>query len=319
MLRTADNISRWLIVVVGMGLLTAPVLFGHGPGEHTPVREQYDSVWRAWTFPALVTTNLLLVGGLYGTGLSRLWRRAGTGSGIQKRQAGAFAVGFFVLAIALVSPIDALSDELGWMHMIQHMLIMNVAAPLLVLGSPGIAMLWVLPLKQRRWFGSLKQRGNLGKVTHYMFWQPLVLWLLYALTLWVWHLPALYERALQNELFHDFQHFTFLVTSALFWRVLLDPVSRLRLSRVGAAFYLFLTSLHATILGVFMTLAPGVWYATYEGRTSFWNISALEDQQLAGLIMWMPACAAYAIIMAITLTLWLEKAPTGGFRKEALR
>ena len=191
--------------------------------------------------------------------------------------------------------------------MIQHMLIMNIAAPLIVLASPGIAFLWALPLRQRRWIGSLKRRGQPGRLAHYLLWQPVALCALFALTLWVWHLPALYETALHNELFHDLQHFMFFASAALFWRVLLDPVSRRRLSRIGAVAYLFVTSMHATFLGVFMALAPSVWYATYEGRTMRWNLSALQDQQLAGLIMWMPACMTYAVVVAIVLPIWLSR------------
>lgn len=265
-----------------------------------------DTQGLVWTFPPLVTINLLVAITFYGTGVHRLWRKAGVGKGIRTRQVGAFAAGMSTLVIALLSPVDALSDSLGWMHMVQHMLIINVAAPLLVLGAPGMALLWLLPPSARRWTGSFTERTRPGRTMVYMLWQPLLLWSLFALTLWVWHLPTLYERALRHELFHDFQHFTFLITACLFWRVLLDPVSRLRLSRMGAILYLFLTSLHATVLGVFMALAPSVWYRTYEGRTLSWSVTALEDQQLAGLIMWMPACMAFAIVAAISLALWLE-------------
>jgi putative membrane protein len=283
---------------------TTTSLVAHGPLEY--VERDASEFWTLWTFPPLVTVNLLLAGAVYIIGVHRLWAKAGTGAVIMKRQAAAFAVGMFVLVLALTSPIDALSDDLGWMHMIQHMLIINVAAPLLVLGSPGLAFIWLLPMPWRRKFGSYWNRDRSGRTVTYLLWQPLVLWALFAFTLWIWHLPSLYERALHNELFHDFQHFTFLITACLFWRVLLDPVSRLRLSRVGAVLYLFFTSLHATVLGVFMALSQGVWYTTYEGRTLSWNISPMEDQQLAGLIMWMPACMIYALIAAIVLAYWLE-------------
>lgn len=292
---------RWLMICASA--LPYPLL-AHGPEGSSAAG---SSVWTAWTFPPLVSISLLIVSAIYLIGVRRLWRRAGVGSGIEKRQAGVFASGMFVLIIALVSPIDALADDLGWMHMIQHMLLMNVAAPLMILGAPGMAFLWTLPVRQRRWVGSLKKIRGPGRPLYYLLWHPLLLWSLFALTLWIWHLPSLYERALRHELFHDFQHLTFFVAAALFWRVLLDPVSRLRLSRVVAVLYLFLTSLHAMILGVFMALAPGVWYKTYEGRTVFWNVSALQDQQIAGLIMWMPACMIYAGFAAVMLALWVEK------------
>ncbi len=299
---------RWCVILV-VTLGTPCLLHAHGPLEYPGPHEIDGSVWLAWTFPLLITTNLILASLTYYTGVRRLWQKAGVGKGILKRQTMAFASGIFVLVIALVSPIDALSDHLGWMHMIQHMLIINVAAPLLVLGAPGTAFIWMLPLSWRRKLGEFNERTRSGRIIGYMLWQPLLLWSLFALTLWVWHLPSLYERALHNALFHDFQHLTFLLTACLFWRVLLDPVSRLRLSKVGAVMYLFLTSLHATLLGVFMALAQGVWYPTYEGRTLAWSISPLQDQQLAGLIMWMPACMVYAVIAAIMLAYWLHRTP----------
>ncbi len=292
--------QRPTLLLLGLCALTA--VWAHGPAESGA--DGAHGV--GWTFPPLVTINLLLAATIYGSGVHRLWQRAGRGKGIRFKQVGAFATGMLVLVIALLSPIDALSDDLGWMHMVQHMLIINVGAPLLVLGAPGTAFLWLLPPAARRWTGSFTERTRPGKTMVYMLWQPVLLWSLFALTLWVWHLPALYEHALRNELFHDFQHFTFLITACLFWRVLLDPVSRLRLSRMGAILYLFLTSLHATLLGVFMALAPSVWYPTYEGRTLSWSVTALEDQQLAGLIMWMPACMAFAVVAAISLAFWLE-------------
>jgi putative membrane protein len=295
----------------GSALLALVFLTVHELAAHGPPRSPGEdgSVWLAWTFPLLVTTNLILAGTLYTLGLRRIWQKAGPGKVISKRQAGAFAAGMAFLVLALVSPIDALSDELQSVHMIQHMLLMNVAAPLLVLGMPGMAVLWTLPLRARRRFGRWRAQRRPGRALHYLMWQPVLLLVLYAFVLWIWHLPRLYEAALHDEIFHDFQHLTFLVASCLFWRVLLDPVSRMRLSRVATILYLFLTSLHATILGVFMALAPSVWYPTYEGRTLAWNLSALEDQQLAGLIMWMPACMVYALIVALVVAFWLRDEP----------
>ncbi len=295
---------RMRSVMIVVCCITTTTIVAHGPVEY--VEREPGDIWKLWTFPPLVTFNLLLASVIYFTGVRRSWAKAGRGAVIMERQVAAFAAGIFVLVLALASPIDALSDDLGWMHMVQHMLIINIAAPLLVLGGPGLAFIWFLPIVWRRKFGSYWNRDRSGRIMTYMLWQPLVLWGLFAFTLWIWHLPSLYERALHNELFHDFQHFTFLIAACLFWRVLLDPVSRLRLSRAGAVVYLFLTSLHATVLGVFMALSQGVWYSTYEGRTLSWNISALEDQQLAGLIMWMPACMTYAIVAAVVLAYWLQ-------------
>lgn len=308
---TRSRYLRGSVLVLGGFLAAATPLWAHGPGTTASVREGGSSIWLSWTFPLLVTVNLLFASAVYGTGVHRIWKKAGRGRVISFRQAGSFVAGLFVLVVALVSPIDALADELSAVHMIQHMLLMNVAAPLLVLGLPGMALLWTLPLEARRKVGTWRRHVRPGRALYYLLWQPLLLWCLYAAVLWVWHLPGLYIAALHHELFHDFQHLTFLVVSCLFWRVLLDPVSRMRLSRVATVLYLFFTSLHATVLGVFMALAPAVWYPTYEGRTIAWNLTALEDQQLAGLIMWMPACMVYAIVVALVVAFWLSDNPDG--------
>src|SRR5690606_12618603 len=107
-------------------------------------------------------------------------------------------------------------------------------------------------------------------------WHPIVLWLVYAGVLWVWHVPRLYSAALHNELVHDVQHLAFLLAAGLYWRVLLDPVGRVQLTPTLAVAYLFTTSLHGMLLGVFMALSQRVWYPFYENTTSAWNLTALE-------------------------------------------
>lgn len=294
-----------LAVCAGGWLLSAVQARAHAP-ETSPLAQAW---WLQWTWSPLVIFNLVVIGGLYARGLINVWRKNEIGRIISSRQALAFGAGLAVLVIALISPLDALADELSSAHMVQHMMLMNLAAPLLVLGAPGLALLWSLPLRWRNVFGRCYQPKAPWQSAWYLLWQPLLLWSLYAAALWIWHLPVLYQAALRHELFHDFQHLTFLLTAALFWRVLLDPVSRFRLSRGVAVIYLFTTSLHATVLGVFMALAPTVWYSDYEGRTEAWSLSPLQDQQLAGLIMWMPACLIYAVVAAVVFTLWLEEPP----------
>jgi putative membrane protein len=261
--------------------------------------------WKSWSWEPLILLNLGLAGWLYGAGVYKLWKKAGVGRGISRKQAAAFGGGLLALFMALISPLDGMSGELSSAHMVQHMMLMNVAAPLLVLGAPGLVCMWAFPLKWRnafrRWTGMLES----WRSPWYLLWQPLLMWGLYGFTLWVWHLPGFYQAALRNQWVHDFQHLTFLLTSCLFWRVLLDPISRYRLSRGVGVIYLFTTSLHATVLGVFMALAPGVWYPDYETTTAAWNLTALEDQQLAGLIMWMPACMIYALAAAGMFAIWL--------------
>lgn len=285
------------------GLALASELRAHAPAAPSGGA----SGWLLWNFDPLIVFNLIVLAALYAVGWTRLRRQRGEDAPLQRRHAVAYAAGLVFVAIALLSPVDVLAGDLQWMHMVQHMVLMNLAAPLFVLGSPGRAMLWALPVSGRKRMGLGRKALTRHGMPRYLFWQPVGLWLLYAFVLWVWHLPVLYEAALHDEWVHDFQHLTFFAASALFWRVLFDPIGRLRLAHAPAVLYLFLTSLHATVLGVFMALAPRLWYPYYAGRTATWGIPALEDQQLAGYIMWMPACMAYAVIAAAIFAEWLTK------------
>lgn len=260
--------------------------------------------WLRWNSAPLVALNIGFVSSLYIYGLVKFWRRSGMGRGVSILQAASFGAGIAALAVTLLSPLDALSGELFTAHMIQHMVLMNLAAPLLVLGSPALVWSRVLP---RPWQAALNSwRGrNLPSATGSLLWRPWLGWLLYAAALWLWHLPVLYHAALDHPRVHDLQHLSLFAAAFLFWRVLLEPDRRRRLSRGLGVVYLFTTSLHATLLGVFMALAPRVWYAGYAGGAAAWNLTPLEDQQLAGLIMWMPACMVYAVAAAVLFVLWL--------------
>jgi cytochrome c oxidase assembly factor CtaG len=269
--------------------------------------ETHD-LWGRWNFDALTIASLALLSLLYAVGLIRLWRSAGAARGVSRGQLAAFAAAIVTLVVALLSPLDPASDELQSAHMIQHMLIMMVAAPLFIVGAPALVMLWALPRTGRQRLGRWLGRLGAWRPPWYLLWQPLLLCVLFALALWIWHLPALYEAALRNRPVHEAQHISFFVVSCLFWRALLDPLSRLRMNVGAGVLYLFLTSLHATFLGVFMALSPRVWYADYLPRTAAWKLTPLEDQQLAGLIMWMPACMVYAVVAAVMFALWVHRA-----------
>jgi putative membrane protein len=263
--------------------------------------------WSWWNLDPLITANLVLLAGWYAGGYRALRAQRGGAAPVGRGHAAAFAAGLLVLALALLSPIDVLALELLSVHMVQHMLLMNLAAPLVVLGAPVRTMLWVLPPAWRQMPGRGRRRLETHGVPRYLLWQPLLLWITYAAVLWVWHLPRLYEAALHQPWVHDVQHLMFFGVSCLFWRVMFDPIGRLRLSRGLAVMYLFATSLHATLLGVFMALAPRLWYTTYAERTTAWGLAPIEDQQLAGYIMWMPACMAYAAVAAIIFGRWLHE------------
>jgi putative membrane protein len=133
---------------------------------------------------------------------------------------------------------------------------------------------------------------------------PLTVWALHGVALWVWHIPSLYEAALRNDGIHAVQHLCFFVTAGLFWWALVHG----RFGRAGygvAVFYVFTTALHSSILGALMTFAPRLWYPLYEARTLRWHLSPLEDQQLAGLLMWVPAGVIFLILGLALFAAWM--------------
>lgn len=257
--------------------------------------EPHD-LWRAWTFAPVVLLALALSAWLYGRGLHILWDRVGRRRVVAPWRAASFAASVAALFLALVSPIDAVGSALFAMHMLQHLLLIMVAAPLMALGDPLFVMLWALPIRTRKgrarwWHGARLLRGT---------WRVLrlapIAWALHVIALWLWHTPALYELAMRSEPVHVAEHVTFFATALLFWWLPLEPHGR-RLSAGAAILYLFLAALQSTILGALITFARRPWYPSHFGTTAAWGLSPLDDQQLAGLLMWIPAGIVYLVVL----------------------
>lgn len=259
-----------------------------------------------WSRELPAPLGLALLAGVYGLGLARLWRRAGVGRGVRRWQVGCFVAALASLVLSLLSPIATLSEQLLWVHMIQHMLLMLVAAPLLMAASPGWVATWALPRRLR--VGLARAWARLGRATQGLARHPVLAWLSFALVLWIWHLPVLYEAAVQHPRIHDLQHLAFFAAACLYWRVMFDPLGRARLGPVSVVAYIFTTSLHGMLLGVLVALSPRVWYPIYQQTAPNWGMTAIEDQQVAGFIMWMPVCAVYAGIAVAILAVWLHRA-----------
>jgi putative membrane protein len=274
---------------------------------HVPEAPLAAPLWQ-WSLEPWVLGLLSLSAALYALGLRRLWRHAGPRRGVSGRQAAAFAGGWLALVVALVSPLDPLGARLFSAHMLQHELLMLVAAPLLVLGRPLAAWTWAF---------SPAQRQTLGRWTRVRWWaatwalltDALAAWALHALALWLWHVPQLFEAALRNNGLHVLQHASFLVTALLFWWAVLggDPRSR---SGGFAMAYLFTTMMHTGALGALLTLAPTPWYPSYAAASGALGLDPVEDQQLGGLVMWVPGGLAYlAAGLAVVARLLARPAP----------
>jgi putative membrane protein len=270
-----------------------------------------ELLWRKWNVDPLVLAPLLLALGIYAGGLRKLWGAAGSGHGVTWFQALSFALGMAVLCVALVSPLDALGDTLLSAHMAQHGLLVAVAPPLLLVGKSGIVFIWAFASGWRKNF--LRSAGwrLLARVADTLS-QPLRAAVLHGLTFWVWHAPAVFDAAVARYAVHVVEHLSFFVTALLFWRAILDARSP---RRAGAALCVaFATLVHSGLLGALITMAPYPLYAWYSGRTLPWGLSPLEDQQLAGLLMWVPMGVIY-----LGSCLLLASRLVGGARVRASR
>jgi cytochrome c oxidase assembly factor CtaG len=283
---------RALIPAFPLVLLPARAALAHGGGSHAPEP--------AWTFDPWVTLPLLLSLSLYLLGTVAVWRHAGTGRGIRRGQVAAYLLGWLCLAAALVSPLHWLGEHLFVAHMIEHEIVMVLAAPLLVLGRPLGAALWALPQSWRRALGQLAH-GQLWRGLWRRLTRPAVATLLHALAIWIWHLPVLFDATVTQIAMHRAQHLSFLLSALLFWWAL-----RRRRDPAIAVGHLFVTMVHTGILGALLTFAPRVLYARQTAQASLWGLTPLEDQQLAGLVMWAPGGIVYAGAALACIAAWIR-------------
>lgn len=294
-------------LVLASGLVPAALPDPTGPSR----------AWSAWNFDPLVLLLLGLATAVYLAGLGRLWRRAGRGRGIPRRRAACYVAGIAAIAVALVSPVDAVSEALFWVHMIQHLLLMVVAAPLLVLGRPALAAVWALPRTARARIAGLWARRRGPRTAWRALTHPVTVLVLHVAALWAWHVPVLYEAALADRWVHHLAHASFFLTALLFWWVVVH-VGRGRLPGHGAAMaYVFATLLQGGLLGALITFAPRPWYAAHAPGTAAWGVDPLLDQQLAGTLMWVPTGLVYAAAALLLLVAWMRESDARAARREA--
>jgi putative membrane protein len=306
---TITRCSRWLALLCLVLLAPTPAALAHSLTQTTP-----SIAWTTWSWNPWVIESLILAACLYLRGGRALWHTAVRARGIHRRESVAFWSGWCVLVAALVSPLHALGAGLFSAHMIQHEVLMLVAAPLLVLGRPLPLFLRALPLPWRRQLGKLGKslQGSWRILT-----QPLVAWALHAAALWVWHIPRLFQVTLTSELAHAWQHLSFFGTALCFWWALLYRHQELQGYGV-AVLAVFTTALHSSLLGALLTFAPTPWYPAYAHTTAAWGLTPLEDQQLGGLVMWIPAGVVY-LLAALALGAGWLRAIERQMRRQASR
>ena len=255
--------------------------------------------WLVWNSEPWLLALLALAAVVYGLGARALWRASGRGRGLPRWRASAFCGGWLALAVALASPLDALGTRSFALHMAQHELLMLVAAPLMVLGKPLAVWAWALPPAALK-AAAAALHGRRWRTAWLALTAPAMAWSLHAAALWAWHAPALFQAGLRSEAIHVLQHASFLASALLFWWAVL----RGRANGISVL-YVFTTLLHTGFLGALITFAPTVWYPAYIETAPALGLTALEDQQLGGLIMWVPAGSILMLAGLALLAQWL--------------
>jgi putative membrane protein len=274
-----------------------------------------DHLWSAWNWEPAITAGLILTGLLYAAGVIRFWRVAGMGRSLPLWRVGCFAAGLLVIGFALLSPLDSLAEGLFSAHMVQHLLLMLAAPALLVVGAPSRVLLWSLPAGTRRSVGLWWNRRRVLQRLITMLTQPAVAWSISVLALLVWHVPGWYQAALRSDTIHALEHLSFLLTGFLFWWVVLRPDARRRMSEAVSVLYVFTAALPGGLLGALLTFAGKPLYASQSVAARLWGLTPLEDQQLAGLIMWMPGGLVYLGSAAAFFLVWLRQDEINTYRR----
>jgi putative membrane protein len=207
--------------------------------------------------------------------------------------------------VALVSPIDALADQLFFFHMIQHMLLLDLVPILAILGLTKVLL---RPLT--RAVTDLQRRA--GPLAH-----PAFAVLLYVATIWLWHIPAAYDFALEHPVVHVLEHIGFVAVGSLYWWHLLSPIrGRLRLGGMGPVVYMASTKLFVGALGMGLAFAPDALYPYYIHHARVWSISAHDDQAIAGLIMAIEQSLVMGVALAVLFMRMLGESEREQQRRE---
>ena len=242
----------------------------------------------SWTFEPTVLALVIAAGYLYMRRFRAVRAELGT-LALPGWRAACFLAGLACVLIALVSPVDRLGEQIMTMHMVQHLLLLDLAPVLCLLGLTRVLM---RPVTRQ----TLRLERSAGPLAH-----PAFAALLYVGVMWAWHVPALYDAALEHSTVHVLEHLIFAIAGGLYWWHLLGPIrSRHRLSGLAPLAYMIGTKIAVGLLGIGLTFSPNALYAFYEHQPRYWGLTPGDDQAVAGLIM----ALEQSIVMGIVLT-WL--------------
>jgi putative membrane protein len=242
----------------------------------------------SWSLEPQIVAGIVLAAGLYAVGWSRLRRRGHGHFRLSVWRAVSFGLGLLAVALALLSPLATFDELLLFIHMIQHLLLVIVAAPLIWLGAPLLPVLWALPLGWRKAIGRLfRSRSPIHAVFHFLT-KPAVAAAIYVVILAVWHVPAFYDAAQGRTALHDLEHTAFFAAALLYWWPVVHPTGgRRRLGYGAGVLYIVPALLEGNLIGALITFSSEPLYQTYARAPRLFGLSVIQDQQIAGLLMWV--------------------------------
>lgn len=259
-----------------------------------------------WDWEPSIVVGTALIVGLYLYALNSLRKRYYPEEQVKTGQTVAFLLGVFIMFLSLVSPLDELGDSyLFSAHMLQHLCLTIVGPPLLLIGTPA-------------WMVKPLLRNRVVFLIAKFFTYPAIAFFLFNADFWLWHAPPLYNATLENQPIHILEHLTFIVFAVLNWWPIFSPLEEglPRLSPGGRILYLFLSGMPMVALGAGLTFLPPL-YAPYLAAPRIWGLSAATDQQLGGLIMWVPVNIAYIVVVSIIFIRWMQKQEAKQMQEEA--
>ena len=287
-------------LLLGGAFLAFPFpVAAHGPVPADPPTRA--NLLLGWHFDPIVATGLVAAGVAWVLLVARIGRMH-PGHPVPILRTAAFLGGLGAIAFALLSGIERYDTTLFSIHMVQHLLLLLVAAPLLALAAPVTQLLRAASPAWRRRIVGLLHSGPIGALGH-----PVVAWVTFTLVMWVSHFSPLFDVALENQLVHETEHLAFLGAGLLFWWpvVAADPARR-RLSYPVRALYLLLQMPPSSFLGMLITFANAPLYAHYATLGSPYGIDALADQQVAGGIMWLAGDVVFIAAILVVVAAWMR-------------
>jgi putative membrane protein len=296
--RTVLTATAATVVAAAAAVMASPAL-AHGDEAAVP---ELPSVLLAWRLDPIPILGVLIVAVAYWWAL-RLVAHHHPNTPPRAWRSWLFGAGLVAILVALCSPIEAYEGQLFSVHMVQHMLLELVAAPLMLLGAPATLALRAASPSVRRTLLRVLHSRVVAVLTF-----PLLAWILFAAVNWGWHFSELYNQALENPPLHYLQHATFVAAALLFWWPVIgaDP-SRWRLPYPVRLFYLFLAMPQNSFLGVALMSAPAVLYSHYATNLRGWGPTALADQNLGGILMWVFGDVAFLVGMAAVVAGWVRQ------------